>query len=80
MKALKTTGTVDQNGHLQAEVSRKVPPGPVELIVLVPEVDDEDEAGDFWMQGVAREWAAELADPREDIYTLDDGEPLDGRG
>lgn len=28
------------------------------------------------MRGVAREWRTELADTREDIYTLDDGEPI----
>jgi hypothetical protein len=26
-----------------------------------------------------KEWAAELSDPREDIYTLDDGQPVDSR-
>jgi hypothetical protein len=46
----------------------------VRIIVLIPE---EDEAGGAWMQGIAREWAAELHDPREDIYTLEDGKPVD---
>jgi len=27
-------------------------------------------------QGIAAEWSTELNDPREDIYTLDDGRPL----
>jgi len=26
---------------------------------------------------VAHEWAAELADEREDLYTLADGDPID---
>jgi hypothetical protein len=30
-----------------------------------------------WMTGIANEWAAELSDPREDIYELTDGEPVD---
>lgn len=30
-----------------------------------------------WTEGIAREWHDELADPREDIYTLADGEPVD---
>jgi hypothetical protein len=29
------------------------------------------------MAGVAREWADELSDPAQDIYTSADGEPLD---
>jgi hypothetical protein len=37
----------------------------------------EDEAGVQWSSGIAREWAEDLADPRQDIYTLDDGEPVD---
>jgi hypothetical protein len=34
---------------------------------------EEDEAGREWTSGITREWAAELEDPRQDIYTLDDG-------
>jgi len=37
----------------------------------------EDEAGENWMAGIAREWHDELSDPREDIYTLADGVPVD---
>ena len=33
----------------------------------------EDEAGEAWTAGVAREWADELSDVRQDIYTLADG-------
>jgi len=34
---------------------------------------DEEAA---WAEGLAREWAADWNDPREDIYTLDDGEAI----
>lgn len=30
-----------------------------------------------WDLAVARGWAGELADEREDIYTMQDGEPVD---
>ena len=43
------------------------------MIVFLP---GEDEAGRFWAGGAATEWSAELSDPLEDIYTLDDGEPV----
>lgn len=43
------------------------------LIVILP---GEDEAGALWANGVAVEWSAELSDPREDIYTLDDDQPV----
>ena len=74
MKAIEVIGQVDEKHRLQAEVPETTPPGPVRIIVLFPE---EDEAGVAWMQGIAREWAAELSDPREDIYTLEDGTPVD---
>jgi len=40
-------------------------------------VSEEDEAGAAWSHGVAREWAEELGDSREDLYTLADGHSLD---
>lgn len=36
-----------------------------------------DEAGVSWMRRVAPEWSDELADARQDIYTLQDGQPVD---
>lgn len=74
MKALELMGEVNTQHLLQAQVPEALPPGPVRIIVLIPEAED---VGEAWMQGIAREWAAELSDPREDIYTLEDGKPLD---
>jgi hypothetical protein len=74
MKAVELVGRVDNQHRLQAQVPESLPPGPVRIIVLIPE---EDEAGAAWMQGIAREWATELSDSREDIYTLEDGKPAD---
>ena len=75
MNGVKVVGTVDQNRQLSAEVPASIPPGPVTVFV-VP-VSQEDEAGEAWTAGVALEWAAELNDPAQDIYTLADGEPVD---
>ena len=33
-----------------------------------------------WETGIAREWRQDLADSRQDIYSLDDGEPVDDAG
>jgi len=74
LKALELMGKVDAKHQLQAQMPEALPPGLVRIIVLIPQ---EDEAGGAWMQGIAREWAAELHDPREDIYTLEDGKPVD---
>ena len=41
------------------------------------ETADEDASGQAWMAGISREWEADWLNPREDIYSLEDGEPLD---
>ena len=73
MKAIELIGDIDEQHRLQVRVPDNLPAGPVRLIVLVPE---EDEAGAVWMQGLAKEWVDELRDARQDIYTLQDGQPV----
>lgn len=73
MKAIELIGDIDEQHRLRAQVPAEVPAGQVRVIVFLP---GEDEAGRFWANGVASEWSAELSDPLEDIYTLDDGEPV----
>lgn len=73
MKAIELVGDIDEHHRLRAQVPADLPAGRVRLIVLLP---DEDDAGNAWANGVAREWMAELSDSREDIYTLDDGQPV----
>ncbi len=73
MKAIELIGDIDEQHRLYAQVPSEIPAGQVRLIVLLP---GEDEAGSLWASGVASEWSAELSDSREDIYTLDDGQPV----
>lgn len=77
MATIRLMGRVDEQHRLSAEVPPSIAAGVVEVTIVVPEADD-DEAAREWEKGVAREWSSELADPREDIYTLNDGEPIDG--
>jgi hypothetical protein len=74
MNTVKVTGEVDQNHQLWARVPATIPPGPV-TVLIVP-VSQEDEAGEAWTTAIAHEWADELADADQDIYTLADGEPV----
>ena len=74
MRGIELLGEIDDQGRLRAEVPQGFPVGSVRVIVLVP---DEDDAGLAWAAGVSTEWSAELGDPEQDIYTLDDGQPLD---
>ena len=76
MRALEFVAEVDEQRRLQVSLPEMLAPATVRVIVLVPE-PGEDDAGIAWAQGIAREWSAELADSREDIYTLEDGEPAD---
>ncbi len=75
MPTLRVVGQVDESHQLRAAMPDSVRPGQVDIVVIVP-IDREDEAA--WMRGVAHEWRDELSDPREEIYTLADGEPVDG--
>ena len=74
MKAIEMIGAVDEQHRLKAEVPDGLPPGPVRVLVLPPGEDPADLA---WMRAVASEWSDVLVDPREDLYTLEDGHPLD---
>jgi len=73
MNAIELIGDIDDDHRLHADVPKEVPPGQVRLIELVP---GEDEAGGMWARGIAADWSAELQDVREDIYTLNDGQPV----
>ena len=77
MKAIELLGEIDDQQRLCARVPEGFPTGSVRVIVLLPE---EDEAGLVWAQGVSAEWSEELSDPQQDIYTLNDGEPLNAAG
>ncbi len=76
MTVLKLKGRIDEQHRLWVVVPENVSPGPVDVMVWV-DASDEDDAGQNWSAGVAREWATELADSREDIYSLTDGKATD---
>ena len=73
MKAIEVLGEIDEQHRLQAQVPEHFPAGSVRVIVLMPE---EDDAGSAWAGGLSAEWSEELADSNQDVYTLDDGQPV----
>lgn len=75
MDSIPIHGHVDHQHRLVAEVPSAIPPGPV-TVWIVPTVA-EDEAGAAWANGVVAAWSDDLDDPRQDIYSPDDGEPVD---
>lgn len=66
-------------GHFDGKVI--VPDEPIDLpehtslIIRIESATDGDVDSE-WTDAIAREWNDELSDSREDIYTLEDGEPI----
>lgn len=76
VRAIETTGRVIDPHHIETTVD--LPVGQqVRLVVLWPDVaDDESELA--WRRAAAQSGAFDfLKDSQEDVYTLEDGEPLD---
>ncbi len=73
---IRVTGTIEEGGRLVASVPDSIAPGTVEVLIIAKN-GTEDDAGENWMAGVAREWHDELNDSRQDIYTLADGVPVE---
>jgi hypothetical protein len=78
MGSIRLRGHVDANHQLTAQVPADVGPGEAELILMVSP-HDEKVAEEQWANAISREWTAEWNDPREDIYTITDGEPVEKR-
>ena len=77
MKTIELEGRIDENHRLIADAPTTIPPGPVKITVTVP---DDEATGDEWATAVPHAWAADWSDPREDIYSPNDGEPIAHRG
>ncbi|MGO8753104.1 MAG: hypothetical protein ACLQNE_44745 [Thermoguttaceae bacterium] len=73
MNMVKLSGNVDENRRLSVQVPVSICPGPVTVLVFPVPQDDE---ANVWTAGIALEWADDLRDPDQDIYTLADGEPV----
>jgi hypothetical protein len=76
MTAIEMTGTIDEHRQLQLDDPLPVSgPMRVRVIVLYPIEDEWDEKE--WLHAATRNPAFKfLKDPEEDIYSLNDGEPL----
>lgn len=76
MKSIVLDGHIDNQHIFHVPVPADLSPGPIRVVVTILEGNDEAFVDD-WMRGIGRQWLAELSDPREDIYTLEDGVPVD---
>lgn len=80
MKAIETTGTVDERQQLVLDEPLSiVGPSRVRVIILMPEEIDIDEKE--WLRAASVNPSFDfLKDPKEDIYTLSDGKPFHDQG
>ena len=81
MKMITLQGRVGEDHKLTADAPPFLPAGQFELKLLLPDpvaadaerAEEEAEWAAFVAQGLSRE----LSDPREDIYQIKDGVPID---
>ncbi|MBL8799118.1 MAG: hypothetical protein JNM56_34855 [Planctomycetia bacterium] len=76
MNTIELIGQVSEQHQLLAAVPSHIRPGLVKIILEVPDDIDGNEMANDWAKAVAHAWAADWSDPREDIYTLNDGKPV----
>jgi len=77
LTAIEITGRITENNELKLDSALpSLPPQKVRVIVMLPAADDISE--DEWLYAAAKNQAFDvLHDSAEDIYTLDDGMPID---
>jgi len=84
IKAIEATGSIDETGQLRLDAPLPIHgPSRVRVILLPPEdieYDDSEISEAEWLRWVSASLADYLNDPEEDIYTLEDGKPLDDEG
>ena len=79
LRAIETTGTVDEQRQLRLDEPLPVTAsGKVRVIVLISEEDAEEKE---WLRAAATSSAFDfLKDPEEDVYTSEDGRPFGDQG
>jgi hypothetical protein len=77
MKTIELIGQVDAQRQLHVTLPEDVKPGTVKVILEMPSEEDDTEPEEgFWEKAVLADWAKDWSDPAEDIYTLEDGKPV----
>jgi hypothetical protein len=76
MKAIETTGKIDQKGLLQLDQPLKARSKKVRVIILFAEIDSPED-DKIWLSAMSNNPAFNfLKEPEEDVYTLNDGKPF----
>ncbi|HEX4793454.1 MAG TPA: hypothetical protein VH370_06660 [Humisphaera sp.] len=77
-RTIQLVGNVDADHRLTALVPDDVPAGQVKLAIVVDEnrAEAEDITSSDWAAAISCEWKDDLADSAQDVYSLNDGEPI----
>ena len=76
MKAIETTGKIDNKGFLQLDKPLRLQEKKVKIIILMPE-ENEIEDEKLWLTSISNNPAfAFLKDKEENIYSIADGKPF----
>lgn len=80
LRALEVAGTVDEHHQLHLDTPLPIA-GPSRVRVIVLLADDTEVDEREWLHLAGKNPAFDfLREPKEDIYTLDDGEPFRDAG
>lgn len=77
MKAIEIKSKTDKTGHLKIDYKLGKPLSNVRILILLDEDNSDQEEENLWMNSISTNPAFDfLNDSSEDIYSLNDGEPL----
>lgn len=78
MKAIEINTKTDKSGHLKVDIPLKGKNQKVRLLILLSEDDETSEDEQQWLYSISKNPSFDfLNEPEEDIYSLNDGEPVD---
>ena len=79
MKAFEINTKTDKSGHLKIDIPLKKENQKVRLLILLNEDDESsNEDEQQWLYSISKNPSFDfLNEPEEDIYSLNDGEPVD---
>ena len=77
MKAIEIKSKTDKNGYLKLAYNLDLANSNVRILILLDEDSDQDDE-QLWLDSISNNDAFDfLNDPDEDIYSPNDGTPLD---
>jgi hypothetical protein len=77
MKAIEISSKTDKSGRLKIDYKLDKAERKVRVIILFDDDNAEEDEERLWMYSVSNNPAFEfLQDPEEDVYSINDGEPL----